>query len=126
MNFGGTGVSTALVDGIKALVTFGTIDISAVPVSDPFVLPEVDTARFITSISPIPPAPPGATIEMDAFKDVQPGLPVRFRVRARNTTVQQTREVQLYRVTIRVMGDGVTTLDEREVYVVVPGGGIDP
>jgi hypothetical protein len=24
------------------------------------------------------------------------------------------------------MGDGVTTLDEREVFIIVPGGGIDP
>jgi hypothetical protein len=126
MDFGGTGVTTALVDGISALVTFGTIDISALPVADPFLLPGVDTSAFITTIDPVPPAPPGSMIDGDAFVDVVPGAPVRFRVHARNTTVQHTREAQLFTVTIRVMGDGVTTLDEREVFVIVPGGGIDP
>lgn len=126
MDFGGTGVSTALVDGIKALVTFGTIDINALPVADPSELPEVDTSLFITAVDPVPPAPPGATIMGDAFKDVQPGQPVRFRVHARNTIVQHKREAQLFKVTIRVMGDGVTTLDERDVFIIVPGGGIDP
>jgi hypothetical protein len=126
MDFGGTGVSTALVDGIKALVTFGAIDISALPVADPFLLPDIDTSAFITAIDPVPPAPPGSMIDGDTFKDVQPGNPVRFRVHARNTTVQHAREAQLFTVTIRVMGDGVTTLDEREVFIIVPGGGIDP
>ncbi len=126
MGGGGTGVSTALVEGIKALVTFGTIDISALPVADPFQLPEVDTSTFITAIDPVPPAPPGSMIDGNTFKDVKPGAPVRFRLHARNTTVQHTREAQLFTVTIRVMGDGVTTLDERDVFVIVPGGGIDP
>lgn len=126
MNFGGTGVDQALVDGVEALVTFGTIDISAVPVADPYELPAVDTAQFITAITPVPPAPPGSTIDGDVFRDVLPGTPVLFRVHARNTFVESRLEAQLFRVTIRVMGDAVTVLDERDVYVVIPGGVSDP
>lgn len=126
MGWDGSGVSNQVVEAIKTLVTYGTIDISSQPVSDPFELPQVDTAQFITSITPVPPAPPGATIDGDIFRDVQPGAPVKFTVHARNTIVQSKREAQLFRVTIRVMGDGVTVLDERDVYIVVPGGGIDP
>lgn len=125
MASGGTGIDDQVVDAIKALVQYGSIDVTALAVSDPFALPLVDTSRFIASITPVPPAPPGSTIDGDAFRDVQPGSPIQFRVRARNTTVESKREAQLFRVTIRVMGDGVTTLDEREVFVIVPGGGTD-
>lgn len=121
----GTGVNTAVVDAIKALVSFGEIDISALAVGDPTALPQVDTATFITSMTPIPPAPPGVTIDGDVFRNVRPGTPVDFRVRARNTTVESRREAQLFRVVVRVRGDVVTTLDERNVYVIVPGGGSD-
>lgn len=124
MNFGGTGVTTNVVDGVKALVTYGTIDVSAIPVSDPAALPAVDTSQFITAITPLPPAPPGSTIDGDVFRDVRPGLPVVFTVHARNTIVPSKKEFQLFRVTIRVMGDGVTDLDDRDVYIVIPGGGV--
>jgi hypothetical protein len=40
--------------------------------------------------------------------------------------VESQREAQIFKVTIRVMGDGVTKLDERDVYIIVPGGGTDP
>jgi len=126
MDWSGSGVDLQVVEAISALVTYGTIDISGIAVSDPMALPQVQTAGFITAISPVPPAPPGAMIIGDVFKDVQPGAPVTFRVHARNTIVEQRREAQLFRVTIRVMGDMVTNLDERDVYVVVPGGGLDP
>lgn len=119
MNFNGSGVDQQVVHGIDALVNFATLDISAVPVSDPDVLP-LDTARFITAITPVPPAPPGSTINGDVFEDVLPGLPVRFTVHAHNTFVPGAREAQLFRVTIRVMGSAVTVLDERDVFIVVP------
>jgi hypothetical protein len=118
-------VDTQVVDGIQALVLIATIDIKAIPVGDPQALP-IDTAAFITDITPVPPAPPGAIIDGEYFRDVQPGAPVRFTVHARNTTVDSKKEAQLFLVTIRVMGDNVTVLDERNVYVVIPGGGIDP
>ncbi len=126
MGWGGTGIDQQVVDAIAALVTFGTIDISARAVSDPFALPAVDSSQFITAITPLPPAPPGSTIDGDVFRDVLPGAPVTFTVHARNTIVPTRAEAQLFRVTIQVMGDGVTALDERDVYVIVPGGAIDP
>jgi hypothetical protein len=126
MQFGGTGVDQQLVDAVEALVTFGTIDISAIPVADAYELPAVDTSQFITAITPVPPAPPGSSIDGDVFKDVLPGTPVVFRVHARNTFVESRTEAQLFRVTIRIMGDAVTVLDERDVYIVIPGGNPDP
>jgi hypothetical protein len=37
-----------------------------------------------------------------------------------NTTVPATQSPQLYRAKIRVYGDNVTQLDEREVFFLVP------
>jgi hypothetical protein len=126
MDWSGTGVDVQVVDGIKALVTYGTIDISAIQVADPNELPAIDTSNFIVGIQPLPPAPPGSSIDGDVFRDVLPGTPVTFTVHAKNNIVESRTEAQLFRVTIRVMGDGVTVLDERDVYVIVPGGGQDP
>jgi hypothetical protein len=124
MDFSGTGITDAVVQGVKALVTYGTIDVSAIPISDPAALPAVDTSQFITAITPLPPAPPGSMIVGDVFQGVRPGLPVTFTVHARNTIVPSKKEFQLFRITIRVMGDGVTDLDDRDVFVIIPGGGL--
>jgi hypothetical protein len=123
---GGFGVDVQVVDGVKALVTYGTLDISALAVSDPYELPAIDTSQFIAAIEPVPPAPPGSIIDGDVFRDVLPGTPVTFRLHARNTFVDHRTEAQLFLVTIRVMGDAVTVLDQRDVYVIVPGGSLDP
>jgi hypothetical protein len=126
MGSNGSGVDLQVVQGLSALVQFAEFDISGLAVGDPAAMPGVNTARFITAITPVPPAPPGSTISGDAFENVQPGQPVRFRVHARNTFVQGQREAQLFLVTIRVMGDGVTVLDQRDVFIVVPAASFIP
>jgi hypothetical protein len=122
----GAGVDVQLVEGVEALVNYGTLDISALAVADAYELPAVDTAAFIKELNPLPPPPPGSTIDGGVFRDVLPGTPVTFRITAKNTTVDHRTEAQLFRVTIRVVGDAVTVLDERYVYVIVPGGSLDP
>lgn len=57
----------------------------------------------------------------ETFEDVAPGTPVCFDIVARmNDVVPPTREPQLFRAAIDVLGDGVTVLDTREVFFVVP------
>jgi hypothetical protein len=57
---------------------------------------------------------------------VTPGTPVCFDIVPRmNTTVMPTASPQLFRAHVDVIGDGVTVLDTRDVYFVVPPIGGD-
>lgn len=57
----------------------------------------------------------------DRYVDVQPGTPVCWRLFPKmNTTVMPTAEPQLFKATVEVYGDGVTLLDTREVFFLVP------
>lgn len=61
----------------------------------------------------------------DGILDVFPNVPtmtsVCFDVVTKpNTMVEPTEEPQLFRATVRVVGDGITVLDEREVIFLVP------
>lgn len=122
----GTGLADVIVDAIERLASLATLDISAIPVGEPEglrgeMLPSgTDTADFIESILPEPPAPDGSRIDGEVFRDVRPGSTVTFRVRARNDFVPHTSQVQLFSIDIHVLGDAVTVLDVRNVYVVVP------
>ena len=58
---------------------------------------------------------------LDRFTDVNPGTIVCFDVVPKmNTTVMPTAAPQLFRAVLTVQGDGVTTLDTRDVYFIVP------
>ena len=57
----------------------------------------------------------------ETFPDVTPGVPVCFDIIARrNDTVMPTSAPQLFRAQVDVVGDGVTVLDTRDVYFLVP------
>lgn len=57
----------------------------------------------------------------ETFPDLRPGTPVCFDIIAeRNTTVMPTGMPQLFRAQIEVVGDGVTVLDTRDVFFLVP------
>lgn len=57
----------------------------------------------------------------EEYVDVRPGTPVCWKVAVKNnTTVPATPEPQLYRANVIVTGDGVTELDRREVFFLVP------
>ncbi|HEV8320660.1 MAG TPA: VWA domain-containing protein [Myxococcota bacterium] len=124
----GSGLGTTIVDAIEALVLYGTLDINAIPLADPAELASsgIDTAAFITAITPVPPPPPGSTISGDTFLDVQPGNPVTFMVDAFNDLVPSIPTTQLFQCTIQVLGNGVTVLDSRTVYIIIPPEGGNP
>jgi hypothetical protein len=47
-------------------------------------------------------------------------------VSKQNTTVMPTSAPQLFKATVTVYGDGITQLDQRDVYFLVPPAPIDP
>jgi hypothetical protein len=120
----GTGLSDTLVDAVNALVTAITFDTVSIRVVG-------DVHGFIRATIPrsaVPPAgSPAPTVAdldgdsvFDSFVDVTPGTVVEFSVIAFNDTVPQTDVDQVFMVTLQVIGDGVTVLDEKPVTIIVP------
>jgi hypothetical protein len=63
----------------------------------------------------------------DEYIDVRTGVPVCWKLISKpNTTVPATDLPQLFKATVEVRGDDATTLDERDVYFVVPPASADP
>lgn len=122
----GSGLSTLVVDAIKQLAATGEIDVSTRPIGKlqgerSEVLPQgTTTAKFLKSIKPVPPPPAGSTIDGDVFRRVKPGSKVVFRLDAFNDFVPEIEVDQLFTIDIQVLGDGVTLLDTRKVYIIVP------
>ena len=56
----------------------------------------------------------------DSFVGVTPGTVVSFTVIAFNDTVPQTDVDQVFMVTLQVIGNGITVLDEKPVIIIVP------
>jgi hypothetical protein len=62
----------------------------------------------------------------DKYLQVRTGTPVCWKVVSKpNTTVPATDAPQLFRAKVKVYGDGVTQLDEREVFFLVPPAPFD-
>lgn len=62
----------------------------------------------------------------DAYVDVRAGTPVCWKLIPKmNTTVMATQNPQLFTATVDVVGDGVTVLDTRNVFFLVPPEPID-
>ncbi len=122
----GSGLSSRVVDAIKQLAETGEIDVSTRPVGKTMgergevLAANTTTADFIKSIVPVPPAPEGASIDGALFRNVKPGAQVTFRLDAHNDFVPETSTEQLFTIDIQVLGDFVTLLDTRRVFVVVP------
>ena len=133
----GSGLGPLIVTAIQQLATFATLDVSTDTLGGDQLAPTaigapqlmvmgIDTADFITSITPVPPPPAGATIVGDTFENVLPGSTVTFEVDAYNDFVPALPEVQLFTIQIFVLGDGVTLLDSRDVFVIVPPEIVNP
>jgi hypothetical protein len=137
-------VDAAVVDAISTLASSTPLDITARP-RDADDGDGVDATIFIERIEPntaggvMDPRDPAIvcvgglpTSDVDGdgleetFPDVTPGTPVCFDIVPRmNTTVMPTASPQLFRAQVDVIGDGVTVLDTRDVYFVVPPIGGD-
>jgi hypothetical protein len=63
----------------------------------------------------------------DAYQNVVAGTPVCWKVVSKqNTTVPATQEPQLFRATVEVTADGITVVDTRDVFFLVPPVPFDP
>ena len=128
----GAGLGTAVADAVEALTGFGTLDIGADPQDDPS--DSVDAvAEFVERIEANPTAPAPCASGMvaidvapvdginDTFQSVTPGTTVCFDVIPKmNTSVMPTDMPQMFMATIVVEGDGITTLDTRDIFFLVP------
>lgn len=120
----GSGLSSTLVEAVNELVTNLTFDsVSIRVVGDPngFI-----RATIPRSAAPPPGAPSPTVADLDgdtvfdSFVGVTPGTVVEFTVLTFNDVVPQTDEDQVFTVTLQVIGDGVTVLDEKPVVIIVP------
>ena len=58
---------------------------------------------------------------LDTYIAVPAGMPVCWTIHVKsNLTVEPTKEVQIYKAFIHLWGNGVTLLDTRTIYFVVP------
>lgn len=127
----------AIAEGIRTLANGIPLDISAISVDDP--ADAVDAvASFVSRLETLQLGTPECANGLseqdsnadgfpDLYLDVRAGTPVCWKLVPRsNTTVMPTAEPQLFRATIEVYGDGVTVLDTRDVFFLVPPELIDP
>jgi len=135
----GSGLGTAVAQAVKVLTNFGIFDIGADPRDDPSDAVDA-VAAFVDRVEANTTAGAPCTAGLvaidtnsdgvqDTFDDVTPGTTVCFDVIPKtNTTVPPTDAPQMFRATLVVDGDGVTMLDERDIFFIVPPrvpGGID-
>ncbi len=125
------GAAAAIENAVRSLANGVPLDISATPEDDPSDAVDA-VAEFIDHLETLqlgtPECSDGLTDQdtdadgfADLFLDVLPGTPVCWKlVPKSNTTVMATDVPQLFRATIEVFGDGVTLLDTRDVYFLVP------
>jgi hypothetical protein len=127
----GSAAADAIAEGIRTLTATLPLDMSAFFFDD--AADTVDTAAsFYDHLEVYLPGTAEcvawpSTLDWDGdgfqemFQNVTVGTPVCWTLMVKeNTTVPATTEVQIFRATVRLVGDGATTLDTRVVYFVVP------
>jgi hypothetical protein len=128
----GVGLGDQVVNAIQALANQVPITVSTQAVDDP--TDSVDATVFIDHIVPNTAGDPvigcvgglaAADTDSDGWDDtftaVLPGTTVCFDIYVRmNASVPPLEVPQLFRATIDVIGDGITVLDTRVVYFLVP------
>ncbi len=119
----GGNVTTAVVDGIVDLVAAETQDVSARSLDD--TSDAVDATLFIKDIRPTW-ASEATSFDDTTFYGVSGGTTVRFSIAFQNDFRPHEYTVQIYRAYIEVHDvPGMTPLDTRNVYIVVPAiGGV--
>jgi len=115
----GDRLGAGVVEVVRTLVEEVPIDIS-IEVSD-YPGDGVDAAPFIGRSETTGATPRSGAIDLgDRFETVQPGTRVRFRTTLFNDSFPRTEEPQSYLLTITLVGDAVTSLQETLVEVVIP------
>ena len=129
--------AAAIEAGIRTLANGLPLDINALAVDDPtdsvnaitaFVdhlqTLQLGTAQCASGLNDIDTNADGFD---DKYLQVRTGTPVCWKVVSKpNTTVPATDAPQLFRAKVKVYGDGVTQLDERNVFFLVPPAPLDP
>jgi len=129
--------ATAIENGIRTLANGLPLDINALAVDDPadavdavssFVdhlqTLQLGTAACANGLNDVDTNADGFD---DKYLAVRTGTPVCWKVVSKpNTTVPATDAPQLFRAKVKVYGDGVTQLDERNVFFLVPPAPLDP
>ncbi len=114
---GGT-VDRAVVDGIVDLVGGVPQDVSRRLIDDPS--DDVDATRFISAVRPVR-ATRMVTMDDTTFFGVPGGTTVTFEASFRNDFLEHEDSVRIFRAEIEVHDlPGMTALDTRNVYIVVP------
>jgi hypothetical protein len=133
----GSNAAAAIEDGIRTLANGIPLDMSAVASDDPSDGSVDAVAAFVDHLetlqlgtadcaSGLVDVDSNSDTFRDQFLDVRAGTPVCWKIVSRmNTTVPATDQPQLFRATISVFGDGVTVLDSRDVFFLVPPTPID-
>ena len=134
----GGAIGDAVLDQIQILAQTTTLDISIEFIDDPS--DSVDTfSTFVDHLEANTAGDPSRDCAArladdtngdghpDTFRSVTSGNRVCFDIVVKqNDTVEPTAEAQIFRATLRVMGDGFTELDTREIFFFVPGRPIGP
>lgn len=117
-------VSNRIVDAIRILATETPMDVNTASENVPGNPDDVDATGFITWIHTKDNGL-GGYRERDetTFYGVVPGSVVSFTVFFENDIVMRPPVAKVYRAIIYVLGNGVSRLDERRVYIVVPPEG---
>jgi hypothetical protein len=126
-------VSTSIIDAIETLAVSTPQDVNTRRENVAGNPDEFDATRFILSITPLEgydesgAACPSCYSSRDAttFYDVVPGTEVEFDIEFKNDVRMGQTTAQIFRARIFVVGNNVTDLDERQVYIVVPPEGED-
>jgi hypothetical protein len=125
----GSGLGSAAATAVKVLSQYAEYDIGSLAVDDPSDAINAVSA-FVSRVQAQPVGPGCANLPatdtnsdtyVDTFTNVNPGVTVCFDVIPKtNTTVPATTMPQMFKATVQVEGDGVTTLDTRDVWFLVP------
>ncbi|WP_437967669.1 VWA domain-containing protein [Sorangium sp. So ce260] len=127
----GTGLNLAVIQAIKVLTTYVTLDISAAAEDDETDAVDAVSAfvdRIIANNLASEPCTSGLRVVdknldgvADTYANVFPGPTVCFDVIPKiNVSVPPTTEPQVFTANIVVTGDSVTTLSTRKVFFLVP------
>lgn len=127
----GANATAAIESGVRTLASNVPLDLAALLTDDPS--DGIDTnGAFVDHLETLQLGTPACADMLtavdtnsdafpDSYLDVRPGTGVCWRLSAKpNDIVHETEVPQLFRASLRIMADDVTTLDTRDVFFLVP------